>query len=74
MGRRSSTWSKYEAALLIRAHRMTGAKEFLAAMLDGSAHILGANQIGMSFTIGLDIVAARAVARGFNCGWRSDAD
>jgi endoglucanase len=42
-----------EVALLIRSHRMTGAKEFLATMLDGSAHILGANQIGMSFTTGL---------------------
>jgi hypothetical protein len=42
-----------EAAVLIRAHRITGADEFLAAMLDGSAHILGANQIGMSFTVGL---------------------
>ncbi len=42
-----------EAALLIRAHSITGAKEFLATMLNGSAHILGANQIGMSFTTGL---------------------
>jgi hypothetical protein len=41
------------AAALIRAHRITGANEFIATMLDGSAHILGANQIGMSFTVGL---------------------
>ena len=45
--------SHYEVATLIRAHRITGAKQFLATMFDGSAHILGANQIGMSFTIGL---------------------
>jgi endoglucanase len=42
-----------EAAALIRAHRVTSDEEFVAAMLDGSAHILGANQIGMSFTVGL---------------------
>jgi endoglucanase len=42
-----------EAALLIRAHKITGAKEFLATMLDGSAYILGANQIGMTLTTGL---------------------
>jgi hypothetical protein len=42
-----------EAAALIRAHRITGGDEFLATMLDGSAHILGANQAGMSFTVGL---------------------
>jgi endoglucanase len=41
------------AAALIRAHRITASDEFLATMLDGSAHILGANQIGMSFTVGL---------------------
>jgi len=41
------------AAALIRAHRITGDSAFLATMLDGSAHILGANQIGMSFTVGL---------------------
>lgn len=42
-----------EAAALIRAHRITGDDAFVRAMLDGSAHILGANQIGMSFTVGL---------------------
>lgn len=41
------------AAALIRAHRITGDDDFLATMLDGSAHILGANQVGMSFTVGL---------------------
>ena len=43
----------YEAACLIRAHRITGASEFLTTMIDGSSHILGANQIGMTFTTGL---------------------
>lgn len=43
-----------EIAALIRAHRLTGGrKDFLAAMQDSSAHVLGANQIGMSFTTGL---------------------
>lgn len=42
-----------EAAALIRAHRLTGDNRFLETMLDGSAHILGANQLGISFTIGL---------------------
>lgn len=42
-----------EATALIRAHRLTGDPKYIAAMLDGSAHILGANQIGMSFTTGL---------------------
>ncbi len=42
-----------EAAALIRAHHITGDDEFVATILDGSAHILGANQIGMSFTVGL---------------------
>lgn len=42
-----------ETAALIRAYRETGDKKYLAAMLKGAAHILGANQIGMSFTIGL---------------------
>jgi endoglucanase len=41
------------AAALIRAHRITGDSDFLATMYDGSAHILGANQMGISFTIGL---------------------
>jgi endoglucanase len=40
-------------AALIRAHHITRANKFIAAMEDGSAHILGANQIGMSFTVGL---------------------
>ena len=30
-----------------------GSKEIASVMLDGSAHILGANQIGMTFTTGL---------------------
>ncbi len=43
-----------EIGSLIRAHSMGAVRdELLAAMLDGSAHILGANQMGMSFTIGL---------------------
>jgi len=41
------------AAALIRAHRITGDNNFLTTMLDGSAHILGANQIGLNFTVGL---------------------
>ncbi|MDR3414532.1 MAG: glycoside hydrolase family 9 protein [Formivibrio sp.] len=41
------------SAALMRAHRITGEDDFLAAMLDGSAHILGANQIGLSFTVGV---------------------
>jgi Glycosyl hydrolase family 9 len=45
--------NKTEASLLIRAHRISGDRGFLATMLDGSGHILGANQIGMSFTTGL---------------------
>lgn len=43
----------HELAALIRAYRQSGDKKFISAMLDGSAHILGANQIGMSFTTGL---------------------
>ena len=39
--------------LLIRAHALTGDIRIFRAMLNGSAHILGANQVGMSFTAGL---------------------
>jgi endoglucanase len=42
-----------EAMGVIRAYRLTGDKKYIAAMQDASAHILGANQIGMSFTTGL---------------------
>lgn len=42
-----------ETAALIRAHRITGDNDFLTTMLNGSSHILGANQMGMSFTVGL---------------------
>jgi endoglucanase len=38
---------------VIRAYRLTGDEKYIAAMQDASAHILGANQIGMSFTTGL---------------------
>jgi endoglucanase len=43
----------HEASVLIRAHTISGDDKFLGVMQDGSAHILGANQIGMSFTTGL---------------------
>jgi endoglucanase len=39
--------------LLVRAHILTGDTRVLKAMQFGSAHILGANQVGLSFTIGL---------------------
>jgi endoglucanase len=42
-----------EAMAMIRAYRLTGEARYIAAMQDASAHILGANQIGMSFTTGL---------------------
>ncbi len=70
------------AGLLIRAHALTGDVRILKTMLDGSAHILGANQVGMSFTIGLGnrafagvlhedtIAAGRAAPRGITVyGW-----
>ncbi len=38
---------------VIRAHRMTGNPALVAALQTASAHILGANQAGVSFTIGL---------------------
>ncbi|PTM41472.1 glycoside hydrolase family 9 protein [Bosea sp. 124] len=39
--------------LLVRAHVVTGNRLILQAMQFGSAHILGANQVGLSFTTGL---------------------
>jgi Glycosyl hydrolase family 9 len=45
--------SQVEISTLIRAHRITGSVDFLAPMMAASAHILGANQIGMSFTTGI---------------------
>jgi hypothetical protein len=41
------------AISLIRAYRLTGDAKYIAAMQDASAHILGANQIGMRFITGL---------------------
>lgn len=38
---------------LLRAHALSGAPEILEALQTGSAHILGANQVGLSFTTGL---------------------
>ena len=42
-----------EVMAVIRAYALTGNKQYIAAMLDDSALILGANQLGMSFTTGL---------------------
>jgi endoglucanase len=42
-------------AALYRTHRMTGDPKYLKIMQDGSAHILGANQIGMSMTVGIGV-------------------
>ncbi len=39
--------------LLMRSHMLSGDKRILQAMQFGSAHILGANQVGLSFTTGL---------------------
>jgi Glycosyl hydrolase family 9/Cellulase N-terminal ig-like domain len=41
------------AAALMHAHMLSGDRAILKVMLNASAHILGANQIGMSFTTGL---------------------
>lgn len=41
--------------LLLRSHLATGDDRILRAMQLGSAHILGANQAGLSFTTGLGI-------------------
>jgi endoglucanase len=40
------------AISLIRAYRLTGDAKYIAAMQDASAHILGANHIGMRFITG----------------------
>ncbi len=41
--------------LLIRSHLFDGQDRILAAMLSGSAYILGANQVGISLTTGLGV-------------------
>jgi endoglucanase len=40
---------------LIRAHRLTGGTDIKRAMILGSHQILGMNQLGLSFTIGLGL-------------------
>ena len=42
-----------QAQMFIRAHQMTGDKQLLRTMQVASAHILGANQVGLSMTTGL---------------------
>lgn len=42
-----------QAQMFIRAHQISGDKSLLRAMQIASAHILGANQVGLSFTTGL---------------------
>lgn len=41
--------------LLLRSHLVGGNEAILRAMQAGSAHILGANQVGLSFTTGLGL-------------------
>lgn len=45
--------SATEVSAVIRAHHLTQNPRYLAAMQDAAAHLLGANQMGMSFTTGL---------------------
>ena len=42
-----------QTQMFIRAHQLTGDRELLRTMQVASAHILGANQVGLSFTTGL---------------------
>ncbi len=42
-----------ELSLVMRAHQINGASKYLSLLANTSAHILGANQIGMSFTTGV---------------------
>ena len=50
-----------EASLLIRAHHITQANLYLEVMQNASAHMLGANQVGMSFTTGLGVRSPNSV-------------
>lgn len=44
-----------QAQLLVRAHAISGDRTLLETMQAASAHILGANQVGLSFTTGLGV-------------------
>lgn len=44
-----------QAQMFIRAHQMSGDKSLLRTMQIASAHILGANQVGLSMTTGLGL-------------------
>jgi Glycosyl hydrolase family 9 len=40
---------------LYHCHRMTGLTKYLKTMQDGSAHVLGANQVSLSTTVGIGV-------------------
>lgn len=44
-----------QTQMFIRAHQITGDKDLLGTMQNASAQILGANQVGLSFTTGLGL-------------------